>query len=276
MKRTLIVTLAMLLSFSSSAVATDIADLAWNESNIETLRQFSKDAIVRFISEVPGIDANVATNHIFYFAFADLVGDGKYELIVTNSPGPCCTNLTIYWQDAPGRVRFESFAGGGDLKKTIRDLNGDGKVELILYSYLGSDGYRGAQPTPMWPKVFRRRNGKYVEASRDFPDFYSDEVLPQLDKEISKAQRLWPPGSPGEAGVAVLEMERDKILRMLGSNPTAGLEQARQWASSSDPELIRDASVVFRDLGGHDDEAHAAAEAWKRALDREKAARQGG
>jgi hypothetical protein len=58
-------------------------------------------------------------------------------------------------------------------------------------------------------------------------------------------------------------MERDKILRMLGRDPTAGLQQAREWAASSDPDLIDDASIVFRDIGGHEDEARAADAALK-------------
>ena len=60
-------------------------------------------------------------------------------------------------------------------------------------------------------------------------------------------------------------MERDKILRMLGRDPTAGLQRAREWAASSDPDLIDDASIVFRDIGGHEDEARAADAALKRA-----------
>jgi len=70
-------------------------------------------------------------------------------------------------------------------------------------------------------------------------------------------------------------MERDKILRTLGRDPTAGLQQAYQWMNSDDPRLLQAAGATFQDIGGHEQEKHAASEAWMRALDREKAARKG-
>lgn len=188
-----------------------------------------------------------------------------------DSGSRCLTSSRIHNYASMAYYLAFGTPGAGDLKKTVRDLNGDGKDELILYSYLDSDGYRGAQPTPMWPKVYRLQNGKYIEANVDFPDFYTDEVLPQVDKEISNAQRLWPPGSPGEAGVAVLEMQRDKILRMLGRNPTAGLEQARGRANSQNLQLVENAIVVFRDMGGHEEDVHAAELAAKSAAARDRA-----
>jgi hypothetical protein len=42
----------------------------------------------------------------------------------------------------------------------------------------------------MWPEVYHLQNGDYVEASRDFPHFYDEEVLPNLDNQITKAQQM--------------------------------------------------------------------------------------
>ena len=53
-------------------------------------------------------------------------------------------------------------------------------------------------------------------------------------------------------------MERDKILRVLGRDPEAGLADAREWMKSSDPELVEDAVVVLRDMGGHEQDLSAA------------------
>ncbi len=73
---------------------------------------------------------------------------------------------------------------------------------------------------------------------------------------------------------AGLIMARDKILRVLGRDPTAGLAQAREWAKSDDPDAIQDAAVVFRDIGGHEGEARAADAAFRRAMAAQRA-RQG-
>jgi len=56
------------------------------------------------------------------------------------------------------------------------------------------------------------------------------------------------------------------LLSALYLSPTAGVQQAREWAAGSDPDLIDDATIVFRDIGGHEDEARAADAALKRAM----------
>lgn len=277
MKNTLIMALALalVLGLASVGFGVEIGELAWDESNIKTLRAVDKAAVAHFMTKVGGSEGTppaAKPSEIWEFEWVDLAGDGRYELALTESSGPCCVFLAIYWQEAPGKFRSQSLPGAGTLKKTIRDLDRDGKDELILYSYLDSDGYRGARATPMWPRVYRLRDGEYVEASLDFPEFYTDEVLPQLDEEIAKARRTWPPGSEYETGAAVLEMQRDKILRVLGRDPTAGLAEAREWARSEYPDMIENAMVVFRDIGGHEEEARAAEQAWKQALRRREKA----
>ena len=253
-------------SSTYNPAATDVGNVTWNMANLGILRAFDKKAVVKFFNESGGFDARpgrgIKLGDIDEFKWIDLAGDGKLELMTVGSSGPCCMVLGIDRQENLGKISSAGFNGASTLDKTVRDLNGDGKYELILYSYLESDGYQGTTPVAMWPKVYRSQNGNYVEASRDFPDFYDKEVLIQLDQQIRKDQQMrWPTQE-----VAVLQMERDKILRVLGRNPTAGLRLARQWATSSDPEMIRRASVVFADLGGYEDERRTAVEAYKRAL----------
>ena len=65
--------------------------------------------------------------------------------------------------------------------------------------------------------------------------------------------------------LAALIMTRDKILRVLGRDPTAGLAQAREWTASPDPVLVDDAVSVFMDIGGHDQDVAAARLARDRA-----------
>jgi hypothetical protein len=214
-------------------------------------------------------------SEVWEFEWVDLADDGKYALALIGSSGPCCVDLLLYRQAASGKVSFQAFDGAGKLRNTIRDLNGDGQKELVLYSYVATANYQGTTPQPRWPEVYRLKGSKYVESSRDFPNFYHDEVLPQLANEINDAQQKLSPDSPDNENIAVLKMERDKILRAIDRQPTAGLQQARAWMNSSDPQVIGYAAVVFSDIGGHDDDARAAEAAFKVAQARERAARQG-
>jgi len=67
-------------------------------------------------------------------------------------------------------------------------------------------------------------------------------------------------------------MTRDKIMRLLARDPTAGLKRAREWMNSPDPYLVADAVVVFADMGGHQEDLNAAKEAFQQAMDRERTA----
>ena len=269
MKKKLIMALVLVLGLTSVGFGAEIGDLAWDESNIKTLRAVDKAAVAHFMSRFGGSEGTpdaVKPSEILEFEWVDLAGDGRYELVVTGSSGPNYAGLGIYWQEGPDKFRSQSLPGAGKVQKAIRDLDRDGRDEIVLYESLDPTGFRGGLATPMWPQVYRLHDGEYVDASSDFPEFYTDEVLPPLEQEIAKARRSLPPGSEGETNAAVLEMQRDKILRVLGRDPTAGLAEARGWARSQDPDMIENARAVFLDIGGHDEEARAAQQAWKQAL----------
>ncbi len=58
-------------------------------------------------------------------------------------------------------------------------------------------------------------------------------------------------------GQMVLIMTRDKILRVLGRDPTAGLAQARAWLTGP-KRYPRAAYTVIKDIGGHEDDLRTA------------------
>lgn len=250
---------------------TRVGKIPWTTSNLETLRAFNKEAIVRFINESGAFDTwprtGINPSYIWEFKWMDLAKDGKVELVTIQSSGPCCVVLGIDWQDVVGKVSSIGFNGASTIKNTVRDLDEDGEYELILYSYLDSDGYRGTTPVAMWPQVYRLKDGNYVPSSRDFPRFYDDEVLPQLDNEIKLDQaQHWPSGSPAADNTEILQMQRDKILRVLGRDPTAGSQLAREWVRSTNPETVGRAAVVFADMG-YQHEREAALAAYRRLRD---------
>lgn len=260
------------LALASNAMSSDVDDLRWDQSNIQTLRSYDKAAVVNLANEASGNTvAPMTENELWEYKWADLAGDGKYELVTTTSSGPCCVFLGIYWQRRPGTIELEIVGRhAGKLSKSIRDLNGDGKDELIIWKEIAQPGSWSPQiSTPMWPAVYRLEHGKYVEASRDFPEFYDKEILPQFQQQLKASAACG-----GRADVAG-ELEKDKILRVLGRDPNAGLETAYQWMATDDPQRIQGAIAIFRDLGGHKANLRATQEKLGRAIDREIAAPRG-
>jgi hypothetical protein len=266
----------------------------WTASNVAELQALDRTAIEQFVNRVAGDDVQHAT--VGEFAWTDLAGDGRYELVVTadTTGRSFFDRLDVYRRDARGDVQVQSILGVGirELATVIRDLDGDGKKELIVPSRLESQGPGGPlNPTVVWPKVYRLRNAQYVDASRDFPTFYDEEIIPGVDASIEQARRkvadqrepaLPPAGDPHfvqreaearlpQRQLAAQVMTRDKILRVLGRDPSAGLDAAREWTKSADPYVVANAVVVLRDMGGHKDELRAAEEAQRAAVERERA-----
>ena len=154
----------------------------------------------------------------------------------------------------------QTIEGWANLKTGISDLNGDGRDELIIQRPLVE---YSCAAIATWTAVYRLQNGKYVEASHDFPRFYDEQVLPGLEERIADYQsRL---GQDCRHQIAAASLERDKILRVLGRNPAAGLNQAHQWMNTDDPSLLLDAEVTLKEIGGHQEEARVAELAYTRA-----------
>jgi hypothetical protein len=263
MKTIIAIAIGATLAFAGAASGADIGSLAWNQSNIATLRSLDKADLLAFFNEQRrkvGIPNPLTAAEIGEFEWADLAGNGHYQLVLTLS-GPCAHSVAIENRDASGNVSTtQTITGFADLKTAVRDLKGDSKDELILQKPLLE---HDCGDVVTWPVVYRLENGKYVEASRDFPDFYDNQVLPKLDAEISQYEAKGEQGN--SRGLSGLIIERDKVLRMLGRNPTAGLQQAYQWMSTDDPYLLLDAAETFKDIGGHQREANAATASYTRA-----------
>jgi hypothetical protein len=263
----------------AAAFCADIGKIPWTEANVETLRAFDKAAIVRFINALGGADTDTPlfpANTIEEFSWIDLAGDGRYALVLIELPGSCCSDLIIYQQDASGHINSQLLEGAGRLSNTIRDVNGDGKKELIIPPPALHPDWEsfGAVTEITWPRVYRLENGKYVEASHDFASYYDAEVLPPIENAISEARFRLAHGPIGKKPdqrwmrymghkIAGLTMERDQILRMIGRDPDAGLEQARDWMNSLDATLVQDAITVFKNIGRHESDVRAATDRLK-------------
>ncbi len=123
MKKIAIAVLGM-LALASAAFGAEIADIAWDQSNLETLRSFDKAAVARFLeSEVEKLaidplpngrfDENVTAGDIQEFTWANLFGGPRYQLVVVSGPlGSGGVNyLVIYTRNSAGKINEQTIKG---------------------------------------------------------------------------------------------------------------------------------------------------------------------
>lgn len=246
---------ALSVAVAASAFAADYTGrVSWKGANVQALHGADRAAVVRFIDD---------TRPRGWFRLPSPVcigghgwirtGGGNSDLAVVLdwSERGYSNRLYIYRRGDAGELKIQEI-DGWRMGLNIRDLNGDGIDELIVPTGILAWQWLPIIATPSWPAVYRLENGRYVEASRDFPSYYDTEVLPGLDQAIARAQ------SRGLSdGAAVNLMEKDKILRVLGRNPAAGLNHAYQWMNSDDATLMQCAIATFKDIGAHEKEVEA-------------------
>jgi hypothetical protein len=220
--------LIVLLMSAPAGHAADITGVAWTESNLDVLRTFDKSAVEGLANRMRDDGMHAAVGE---FAWIDLAGDKRYELVTRQdlSGRAYFDYLVVYWRSPAGKLTLDWIEGANlpSLDKIVRDLDGDGKDELIVPSAIDRHDPH-YWPSGVWPKVYRLRNGRYVDASPEFAAFYDAEVLPKLERAIEQAQRdaAKPEGSGSardrQAGeLLVLELTRDKIAQMLGRKTVA-------------------------------------------------------
>ena len=256
-KMTSLIAVLGMLALASAAFGAEIADIAWDQSNLETLHSFDAAAVARFLNsglverpflgrpdEENGEPARVTADEAAEFTWANLSGNNHYQLVVVFPPlgSAGVNNMSIYSRDSSGKIseqeiqgqaiHLEGWGNRSYIPKVIQDLNGDGKDELVIPVELGySKGTN--RPAIIWPQVYRLQNGECVEASRDFAKFYDTQVLPILNSAIARARERAArelhdaPGAPlkdrmGKKALDTAIITRDKILRVIGRDSKAG------------------------------------------------------
>lgn len=73
----------MIIFISSIAYAAAISEIPWNVQNLKTLRSEGKPTVADFIWSTSYSPVKTMANDIGEFAWADLAGVGRLELLVT-------------------------------------------------------------------------------------------------------------------------------------------------------------------------------------------------
>lgn len=183
------------LTLATNVRAADIIGTPWDEQHTDILKTFNKQDVVNFVETVkaPGTaytpaDIDIATNYLRpeEFRWADLAGNHEYQLlIVWSAQGTSGWNeLWIYRRDRSGKLKVQCISGGGITLDDLRDLDGDGKAELVIpMGCCNNYGETAAGLLSSWYRIYRWKDGEYVEATRDYASFYDKEILPPLEKQ---------------------------------------------------------------------------------------------
>jgi hypothetical protein len=126
------------------------------------------------------------TRKEFFFSFSalnenaklnmtDINGDGLKEILVQSSSGGNCwaCNPVEIYQVKNHEVKLIAAAP----MQKITDLNGDGRAELIVadarWEFYGDLSHAAS---PSVKLIYAWKNGRYINASRDFADYYKAEI----------------------------------------------------------------------------------------------------
>ncbi|MGD0073660.1 MAG: hypothetical protein ABSD31_04905 [Candidatus Binataceae bacterium] len=91
---------------------TAIANRPWNSDNIAALRSLDQATIKKFYEDFWEEQGGGVEEEWGGSSWVDLAGDGKFELLVSRY-NKAITDLTIFWQEAPGKLRVDYYIGAG-------------------------------------------------------------------------------------------------------------------------------------------------------------------
>jgi len=235
------------LGLSAPAQAAD--DLATRDWSVKASPSLEKnppppEEIRKFVNKLMNSDLNPI---LCSAKFVDIGHDGTYRLLASLDSGGrhFCNQLVIIAKQGSGFALLNQWKvwGVGDINAVLEDVDHDGREEVVLpQAWTIYDG--ASHCLAIWQKIFQWDNGKFVDRSNQFPDFYKkrrEELKTGLDRNM------------GYGPDAVCEqMEMDKISRFLSIEPHAGFARAMDWAGGHDASLKRKAAAVFADIGNEE------------------------
>lgn len=111
--------------------------------------------------------------HVCSAVLADVAKDGYYRLIASVDPSGrdfCNEVIVMRKPDHDLHTQFFSAWQVEEIADALVDLDRDGIPELVLPELIGR--YEGAQTCGTWTRIYRWKDGRYVQDSETFPGFY--------------------------------------------------------------------------------------------------------
>ena len=203
-----------------------------NWSSASALSALFKDkaTLKRFLNEVINegdLSGPTFVEKVYEYRFVDLNADGWLEVVALVGGGRPSTGLEIVFQ-TPGGVAlpdrltttYEGFVMRelvgfdvpADLNQVLRDLDRDGTYEIVMPQPLGGEGPSGGPRLPAEiPEVFAWKDGDFANVSARYPEFFRDEVLPRLERQLQLLESQ--PGSADRFDRAARRADRENVVR---------------------------------------------------------------
>jgi hypothetical protein len=184
-----------------------------------------KGTVKRFLNEVANAGDAIgieAFAEVLDYRFVDLNRDGRLELVAVEGGRRPAESLEIVFQTAVPPVdrlvtTYDGFVmtgvagfGVGDLNEVLRDLDRDGAYEIVIPQKFG-EIVGTSFPQTTIQEVFSWKDGDYVNVSARYPEFYRDEVLPRLERQLRVLEAL--PATVGPSERADRRAEREMVAR---------------------------------------------------------------
>ncbi len=201
------------LAFLSAARCSFAADTwqagntAWVTGNLqglnasvdaEAVQSILRRALADSSSKITW-DADDPALQVSDFGFFDLRGDGKLELLAVldySGRGISTCLATVMRTESHLSVSLLDttvFKGGGGelgtLSNSIKDLEGNGHLELIVSKVI-SDRKDRSSPAAFFNNIYVYEFGKFVLSDNLFRSYYQQVVIPELQASVASKQAV--------------------------------------------------------------------------------------
>ena len=223
--------------------ASGVANLLWTMLQPEAWRKEYE------LRRAPTDPANYYT--VGDFKWIDIDHDGSPDLIATLSATPRLVyGMVIVARHVATTFDVEriSVLNMERLTGAIRDLNGDGNVELIVRTEYASGSGQNLVP---WSVVLGWSGDQFVDVSDRFPEVYEAQLSATQDEVLRlDARANLNPTPLNIEQLAGKQMILDRLLRVTSRDVDAPIRRAERWVTSANPVLREFAVRVFETFPG--------------------------
>jgi hypothetical protein len=155
----------------TDATKQDLGTADWSVSQAERLNKEPKDSVWKFMVNRNGGEDSPGSGELCEFHFADLRHSGQLSLVVVYDGGGTanCNLVEVFDKSASGIVSYD-FDTTQDLSfRSLEDVNGDGRKELILDRAFAGGG-SADHCIATWPVVYAWNGGAIQMRALSLPD----------------------------------------------------------------------------------------------------------
>lgn len=256
----------------------DLSTVLWRgaDAELDVLNQLDSSTVRDFVFRVIQTSGEsqafytsdgVSNFLIGDFKFVDMNRDGNIQLVASiDVAGRPFFNWVGVVGQVNGRFSFDRVPSWGerhDFDRELRDLDGDGTLELLAKDRWADvddasvpDSLRDSSgvsvlPDSAWINVLQWNNGTLRNVNEKFSRFYQAEYIPTIQRALSTIDAIRDSDDLKEGIASIYKVNAFRALRTAGRR-NVGYEEAVNWAYSRDPVLQISAAQVFSDIGDSD------------------------